>query len=60
MATKKFKTPNWAQSLIAAAVKLNPDEIVVRTEDDKNICFQHSSTRTEIVVDKHTGKAVVC
>ena len=59
MATTKFKVPNWVQSLIATAADLNPDEVVVRTEDDTIICFQHSKTRTEIVVNKTTGKKMI-
>ena len=60
MATTKFKVPNVGQALIAYAVGLDPNAVVVRTEDDKNICFLHSKTREEIVIDKTTGKMVVC
>lgn len=60
MATTKFKVPNWGQALIANAVGLDPNAVVVRTEDDKNICFLHSKSQTEFVIDKTTGKMVVC
>ena len=59
MATTKFTVPNWGQELIARAVNLEPDGIVVRMEDDRLICFLEHKTQKEYIVNKSTGDVVV-
>ena len=58
MATTRFSVPNWAQALIAVAANLDPDGVVVRSEDDTNICFLQHMPRKEFIVHKPTGKIV--
>lgn len=59
MSTVKFTVPNWGQGLIAKAVNLDPDGIVVRMEDDSKICFLEHKTQKEYIVNKSTGNVVV-
>ena len=58
MATICFSVPNWGQAIIASAVKLDPDDVVVRTEDETRIVFLESRTRKEYIVNKVTGVVI--
>ena len=58
MATVRFTVPNWGQALIASAAKLDPKNVVVRNEDDRNICFLQHKPRKEFLVDKVTGNVL--
>lgn len=42
--------------MIARAVLLNPNELVVRSENEVNICFLELRSRKEYIVNKSTGK----
>ena len=57
--TKKHSVPNWAQSLIAKAVGLDPDKVVVEHEDDRHISFLQFQPRKTILVGKTSGTQVV-
>ena len=48
--------PNWGQALIAQAVGINPDSVVVRVDDDRSILFLELKTRAEYLVSKVTGE----
>lgn len=60
MATVKFTVPNWGQAQLAKAVNLDPDKLVVRNEDDRNICFLQHLPRKEFLVNKVTGDVIEC
>ena len=60
MATTKFQVPNWSQAAMAEKLSLNPDELAVRLEDDKMICFLRHIDRKEFIVDKVTGRVTEC
>ena len=60
MATIRFSVPNGGQASIASAVKLDPDDVVVRTEDETRIVFLESRTRKEYIVNKVTGVVTQC
>ena len=60
MATKKCTVPNWAQALIARGVGLDPNKIVVRHEDDRNISFLQHMPRKEFLVGKADGQVIEC
>lgn len=60
MATVKFTVPNWAQTQIAKAINLDPDNVVVRNEDDQSICFLQHKPRKEFLVNKTTGHVIEC
>ncbi len=55
MSTVKFTVPNWGQAVIARAAKLDPNKVVVRSENERNICFLQHMPRKEFFVDKITG-----
>lgn len=60
MATKKFTVPNWAQALLARGIGLDPNEVVVRNEDDRHITFLQHMPRKEFLVSKSDGKVIEC
>ena len=60
MATKKFAVPNWTQALIARGIGLDPDKVVVRHEDDRNITFLQHMPRKEFLVSKADGSVIEC
>ena len=60
MATTKFPVPNWSQAAMAEKLGLNPDELAVRLEDDRTICFLQHIDRKEFIVDKVTGRVTEC
>lgn len=60
MAAKKFAVPNWAQALIARGIGLDPNEIVVRHEDDQSISFLQHMPRQEYIVSKCDGEVTKC
>ena len=53
-----FTVPNWAQSALARACRLDPSSIVVRHEDSGSIVFLQFEPRQEILVDKKTGNII--
>lgn len=55
MSTMKFTVPNWGQSVLARAANLDPKKVVVRSENECNICFLQHMPRKEFLVDKVTG-----
>ena len=58
MATTKFTVPNWSQKLIAVAANLKPDDLCVRTEDDRTIVFLRHTDRREFLINKITGNVI--
>lgn len=58
MSTKKYTVPNWAQSLMASAAGLDPDNVAVRFEDDTKIDFVQYMPRREFLVCKATGDVI--
>lgn len=60
MATVKFTVPNWGQAQLAKAANLDPDKVVVRSEDDNSICFLQHMPRKEFIVNKVTGHVIEC
>lgn len=51
----KFTVPNWSQALIARSVGLDPDNVAVSHEDDRNISFLQYKPRREYLVCKTDG-----
>ena len=45
---------------MAEKLGLNPDELAVRLEDDRTICFLQHIDRKEFIVDKVTGRVTEC
>lgn len=60
MATVRFSAPNWGQTVIAKAARLDPDGVVVRSEDENRIVFLENKTRKEYIVNKITGSVIEC
>ena len=60
MSTVKFTVPNWVQAQIAKAINLDPDNVVVRNEDDQSIYFLQYKPRKEFLVNKATGHVIEC
>lgn len=58
MATVSFTVPNWSQRVLASAAGLDPEGVVVRHEDDRNITFLQHCPRCEVLVCKQTGKII--
>ena len=58
MTAGSFTVPNWAQSALARACRLDPGSVVVRHEDSGSIVFLQFDPRKEILVDKKTGNIV--
>ena len=58
MSTVKLTVPNWCQRLIASAVGLDPEAIVVRVDSDDTIVMMDHKTRNEYIINKATGKVV--
>lgn len=60
MATVRFSVPNWGQTAIAKAARLDPDGVVVRAEDESRIVFLENKSRKEYIVNKITGSVIEC
>ena len=60
MATVRFSVPNWGQTVIAKAARLDPDGVVVRAEDESRIVFLENKSRKEYIVNKITGTVIEC
>lgn len=58
MATVKCAVPNWGQAQLARAVNLDPNNLVVSHEDDRNISFLQHNPRKQILVNKITGQVI--
>ena len=58
MATKKFTVPNWGQALIARAVGLDPANVAVEHEDDRNISFVQYLPHKSFLVCKVDGVVI--
>lgn len=59
MPTTKFSVPNWAQALIARGAGLDPDNLAVRHEDDRNIAYLQYMPRKDILVCKVDGTVII-
>lgn len=55
---KKYTPPNWNQKLIAQAVGLDPKNVTVAHEDDRNISFLQYTPRKFVLVCKVDGAVV--
>lgn len=51
-----YTVPNWAQALIARAAGLDPEKVMVRTDNDRHIVFLQHMPRVEIMVNKVSGE----
>ena len=54
-----YTIPNWAQALIAVAAGLDPENVVVGHENERNISFLQHNPRADIIVSKVTGEKSV-
>lgn len=55
---KKHSVPNWGQSVLARAVGLEPANVAVSHEDDRNISYIQYQPYMEITVGKADGAVV--
>ena len=55
---KKFAVPNWAQSILARAVGLDPGTVSVEHEDDQTIVFMQYEPHCSLLVGKAEGKVI--
>ena len=58
MADGKYLPPNWAQSVIAQAVGVYSEDMVVQMEDDRHIVFKKHKNGKMFCVNKTNGNVV--
>lgn len=60
MTAGKFTVPDWGQSVIAAAARLDPKELSVCHENDVSIVFLEHKTGKRYLISKKNGTVIVC